>query len=606
MISVRAESHFRRALPFVAAGVLSLLIAGVLLSRLTRRHDIDFLREQVGREAALLARQVELLAAGQDTTVNWPKLAVQWRDDLATHVSFFDSAGIPLTDPDNPDLMAGSPDALRDLPEVRDALDAGQGWNIRQPSESRFDILYVAYQSEHDGRVGVIVRLAVSLDTLSGQQAAIRRLFLWLLGGTVVVVTALSAWLSASSHRELTRLATAAARISQGDLDTRIAIDPYRRSNAFSAVAHAFNRMAGEVKSRFAESRHERDQLQTVIANMNDGLLAVDGHGVVRHVNQTFLRYFRSVFDEPVGHHHTETFRDQSLNEQIEKMLAGSSGEEGELTTLSPGRRILVVRMAVIPDAGGNEVRGVLLARDVTARRRIQEMRRDFVANVSHELRTPLTSVLGYLEALRDRLPTDPQTAEFLDTIGRNAGRMNSIVGDLLELSRIESSGFQLNLTSFSLRALAEEVSLSVSTMLCAEHQTLTIAIDASADAITADRNAVLRILTNLVDNAHKYTPDGGQITIAAQRAADEVVLTVSDDGIGVPESDRPRLFERFFRVDRARSRDSGGTGLGLAIVKHLAEAHGGSARYEPVIPQGSRLIIVLPQPVAESASAGA
>jgi two-component system phosphate regulon sensor histidine kinase PhoR len=224
-------------------------------------------------------------------------------------------------------------------------------------------------------------------------------------------------------------------------------------------------------------------------------------------------------------------------------------------------------------------------------------MRRDFVANVSHELRTPLTSVLGYVEALRDTGPHSPEACGFLDTISRNAERMNRIVGDLLELSRIEAPGFALDLTAFSLGDLAAEVKESFQGILNQKSQSLTVAIPDSMEPVVADRDAVGRILTNLVDNAHKYTAAGGHIMIEAQPKNGEVILSVSDDGIGVPQADRPRLFERFFRVDRARSRDSGGTGLGLAIVKHLAEAHGGSARYEARIPSGSRLVIRLPQP---------
>ena len=223
-------------------------------------------------------------------------------------------------------------------------------------------------------------------------------------------------------------------------------------------------------------------------------------------------------------------------------------------------------------------------------------MRRDFVANVSHELRTPLTAVLGYIEALRDISPLSTEAAGFLDTISRNAERMERIVGDLLELSRIEAPGFAIEPVEFSLSGLVREVSETFQGMLNLKNQALTMAISEGAGTVVADRDALARILSNLVENAHKYTSPGGHISIEAERSNDSLRLSVSDDGIGVPEPDRPRLFERFYRVDRARSRDSGGTGLGLAIVKHLAEAHGGTAHYEARIPSGSRLVIQLPQ----------
>jgi two-component system phosphate regulon sensor histidine kinase PhoR len=255
-----------------------------------------------------------------------------------------------------------------------------------------------------------------------------------------------------------------------------------------------------------------------------------------------------------------------------------------------------VVRSALIDAASGEDVRGVLVARDVTARRQIDQMRRDFVANVSHELRTPLTSIIGYVSAMRDTQSFSPPAAVFLETIERNAERMNRIVGDLLELSRIEAPGYRPTRTSFSLPALIDEVRLSLAQALEARKQTLTVDVAPEAATCLADRDAVSRILVNLIDNAIKYSPEVMTITVGARREGDSIVIEVTDHGLGVPEADRPRLFERFYRVDRGRSREMGGTGLGLSIVKHLAESHGGSALYEPNLPSGSRLIVRIPQ----------
>jgi two-component system phosphate regulon sensor histidine kinase PhoR len=223
-------------------------------------------------------------------------------------------------------------------------------------------------------------------------------------------------------------------------------------------------------------------------------------------------------------------------------------------------------------------------------------MRRDFVANVSHELRTPLTSILGYISALRDSITLPSPASSFVDTIERNAERMNNIVGDLLELSRIEAPGYRPNVSTFSMSGLIDEVRTSFAQMLGARQQSLLVQVPESADQWVADREAMGRILTNLVDNASKYSPDNSVITITSMHEGTDLALAVADAGVGVPEADRPRLFERFYRVDRGRSREMGGTGLGLSIVKHLAESHGGSARYEPNTPSGSRLIVQIPQ----------
>ncbi|MEW5702148.1 MAG: ATP-binding protein [Candidatus Zixiibacteriota bacterium] len=413
---------------------------------------------------------------------------------------------------------------------------------------------------------------------------------------SVVVVLVGVWWSRLRAQRRLAGLTETATRFARGDWNARVPIDPYRRSDVLSELAHDFNQMADEVQWRFLESGRERDQLQAVLANMSDGVLAIDRQGIVRLVNDAFLRFYRSLLADPIGCHQAEAFRDRGLNELLERLLTGEAQESEELETMAPRRRILVARPAMIAAARDDDVWGVLVVRDVTARRRMEQMRRDFVANVSHELRTPLTAIIGYVSALRDLGVSGDEAGRFLDTVERNAARMDRIVGDLLELSRIEAPGYQLTRTEFPLPDLLEEIRSNTGHAFDLKRQTLTLETSSAVDRVYADRDALERMLMNLIDNAGKYTPDGGRINISTAFDGDDLVIVVADNGIGVPEADQARLFERFFRVDRGRSRDMGGTGLGLSIVKHLAEAHGGSASYEPNLPTGSRFIIRLPQ----------
>lgn len=587
-------ARIRRALPFAVSGLLILLLASIAISVIVDRHGSRQFRERMNRDAAIVTQILQPMLVSGDTANGLAQFASVWSTMLGERVQFFDTSGSLLADSNGP--VEGS-DHKSASEIVRQALLEGEAGRIED------DVFFSAKSVVRNGRPGGVVLLSAQAVKSGDPPGQIRWWLIWVTGAAILLIAAISVVSLISATRALSRLAEGAARFSQGDWDARVPVNPYRRADEYTAVAHAFNRMAGEVKFRFDQQRQHREQLEAVVSNMNDGLLAVDASGVVRLVNQTFIRYFRSAFEDPIGRTHTEAFRDQGLNEMIEKTLSGVSGEEGELEIHAPTRRVLVVRMALIPDVRPNEIRAVLLARDVTARRRLQELRRDFVANVSHELRTPLTAVLGYVEALRDADPASPERSGFLDTISRNAQRMERIVGDLLELSRIESPGFSLQLSEFSLEDLAREIEASFQGLLKEKNQQLSVAIPSTVGTIVADRDGIARILSNLVDNAHKYTPSGGHLTIEAARAKDIVLLTVSDDGIGVPEPNRPRLFERFYRVDRDRSRDSGGTGLGLAIVKHLAEAHGGSAHYEARVPSGSRLVIRLPQ-VSESPDA--
>lgn len=588
----------RQITPFAIVGFASVLIAGLLISGLFKRYYLQDVSDRLNQEADLLAEILQSRLADGLPLTDCQPLAVEWRRHLGVRITLIDLSGTVIAESDWHADSLWAMENHADRPEVIAALEEGRGSAIRHSISVDSDLMYVARRVSLLGEPVVILRAGMSLAALVEAQERIGNLLLLIFVTAVVVVFSWSAWTSIRVQRSLGQLAQTAAHLSAGNWDARVPIDPYRPSDEYSEVAHAFNKMAQELKARYEQRRRERDQLQTVLTNMSDGVLAVDGEGTVRLVNQAFLRFFRSVFDDPIGHPHAEAFRHRELNELIPDLLAGDFADRPEIELGVPGRRIIVLRTAAIPKAGPRDVRGVIVARDVTARRRVEQMRRDFVANVSHELRTPLTAITGYVEALHDESLAARERESFLGVISRHAERMNSIVADLLQLSRIEDPDYHPSPTEFSLDSAIEETRTGMANAFQSRGQRFHATVQPDASRIHADRDAVSRILLNLIDNAHKYSGDGGTITVEAVRQADEIVLTVSDDGPGVPESDRPRLFERFFRVDRARSRDSGGTGLGLAIVKHLAESHGGTARYEPNTPHGSRFIIHLPQPV--------
>lgn len=590
----RMGTLLRRVWPFVAVGAVSILAAGFFISRQIQRQYLRQSHDRLEREAAVLSQVAVMFFHLNDARL-WHNQAQEWHRLLDVRVTVIDSLGMVITDTDWPAdslaILSGN------FPATSISAEVGEDhWAIGYSSVWKAELLYATDIVRDGGSSLGAIRLALPLSALESQKADVRNLFLTILLITGIVLVAISVWVGNSIRRPLARLAQTTARYSQGDWEARVPVDPFRSSDEFSELAHDFNSMADEVQLRFLQSRRERDQLQTVLSNMSDGVLAVDAQGRIRLVNDAFVRFFRPVLANAVGQSHTEAFRDRGLNELIEKLLSGESEESEELEVISPRRRVLVVRTALIDAASGEDVRGVLVARDVTARRQIDQMRRDFVANVSHELRTPLTSILGYASALRDTQKFEPPASTFLETIERNAERMNRIVGDLLELSRIEAPGYRPTRTPFDLRDAVEELRMSLAQSMAARNQRLVVDIADDAVSCLADRDAVSRILVNLFDNAVKYSPEGTDITISARREDDAMMIEVVDRGPGVPEADRPRLFERFYRVDRGRSREMGGTGLGLSIVKHLAESHGGSAHYEPNLPSGSRLVVIIPQ----------
>jgi len=321
-------------------------------------------------------------------------------------------------------------------------------------------------------------------------------------------------------------------------------------------------------------------------------------------VNPALERMFGISRVEARGRPCTDLFRHQQLNELVAGILRSPAHHQDEIVLPLTGR---CLQIEASP-AGGkreNEACVVLVFHDITDLRRLEKIRKDFVANVSHELRTPLTSIKGYVEALLDGAKDDPvASSSFLDIILKQSDRLNLIIEDLLELSKIESGGISLKEEPIELRSLVERALSVVKPIADKNRHHLITTIDPGLPAVAGDEGRLVQVLTNLLDNAIKYTPEGGTITVNAilvpllgttEPLTNAIDISVADTGIGIPKQDRPRVFERFYRVDKARSRELGGTGLGLAIVKHIVEGHGGQVWVEANQPRGSRFVVRLP-----------
>ncbi|NGZ04671.1 MAG: PAS domain-containing sensor histidine kinase, partial [Nitrospira sp. WS238] len=357
------------------------------------------------------------------------------------------------------------------------------------------------------------------------------------------------------------------------------------------------------LQTKIDELSEDRAQLLAVLTSMVEGVMVLDYRGHVLQVNPALERMFGISRVDARGRPCTDLFRHQQFNEFTAIILRSPAHHQDEIVLPLTGR---CLQIEASP-AGGkreNEACVVLVFHDITDLRRLEKIRKDFVANVSHELRTPLTSIKGYVEALLDGAKDDPVASiNFLDIILKQSDRLNLIIEDLLELSKIESGGISFKEEPIELRSLVERALSVVKPIADKNRHHLTTMIDAELPAVAGDEGRLVQVLTNLLDNAIKYTPEGGTITVGATRApleklephANAIDISVADTGIGIPEQDRPRVFERFYRVDKARSRELGGTGLGLAIVKHIVEGHGGHVWVEANRPWGSRFVVRLP-----------
>jgi two-component system phosphate regulon sensor histidine kinase PhoR len=311
---------------------------------------------------------------------------------------------------------------------------------------------------------------------------------------------------------------------------------------------------------------------------MVEGVIVVDPQARLQLVNDA-ARQMLKLDDIAIGRPYIETIRLPAIAELVAGVL---QGHPPEALQLSPPRDPMRTIMATAAPAAGAATHGaILVLHDITELRRADQIRRDFVANVSHELRTPLTAIRGYVEALSDGDTGEDERQRFLDIIARHTRRMERLVKDLLRLARLDAGQETLDLISCDTRTLADTIVADMAPALAERDQQIEVTIGPGADAVRGDPTKLHDALRNLVANAITYAPESSTIRIAAERHAGRVAISISDEGPGIPEEDLPRVFERFYRVDKSRARDPGGTGLGLAIVKHLVELHGGTVRAE-------------------------
>jgi two-component system phosphate regulon sensor histidine kinase PhoR len=408
-----------------------------------------------------------------------------------------------------------------------------------------------------------------------------------------LVALALSLWLDRRLFRPLGRLIGGASALASGHYDYRFQVPD---ADELADLAVALNRLATTVQGTFAAMRHERDHLQAILAGMSEGVLVVGGDGRALLANPAFCRLF-GLDGEVAGKPILELVRAPELDRLVAATLGSGEPREAQVEIGSGERRTLALGSTVLVDAGGGRPGAVVVARDTTEFTRLMEMRRDFVANVSHELKTPLAAIRGYAETLYDGALGEPATAaRFTERILRQCRRLQALLDDLLTLSRLESLERTPAHEPVDLAAIVHRAVDLVSSA-AGEKQVALVLEEPPAPLppVSGDAEGLERLVVNLLDNAVKYNRPGGEVAVRLAREGGETLLEVRDTGIGIPQDALPRIFERFYRVDKGRAREEGGTGLGLAIVKHVAQAHGGQIEVVSRMGQGSTFRVRLP-----------
>ncbi len=510
---------------------------------------------------------------------------------VGARVTLLDAQDVPVGDSALGVAALARMGTLRDRPEVIAArLNPIGEASRREPGAGR-PTLYIAIRIDPEEESSGVIRLSASLEPVQAARRAVRPP-LYLTAFVVLPAAALLGRLTARRlARRLVGLSRAASRIGGGRTDVRA---PAGGADETALLARSLNRMSEAIDERARLLTRERNLLRTVLSAMVEGVLLTDVGGTILLANEAFAKIFRT--DGPLeGRRPLEVARVPALQQAIDAALGAAAPIQREIALGAGEDR--VVRASLSPVREGSLIVGaVAVFHDVTEIKRLEKVRREFVANVSHELRTPLTAIKGYAETLRDGGLSDPRmAAESVDVIHRHAERLRALIEDLLDLSAIEQGMAALKIGAVPIAEVVAQATAVIDPAARAGNLRLNVEIPDDLPRARADRDRLAQVLINLLDNAVKFTREGGRIDVMAGREEGSVVIAVRDTGIGIPGSEVERIFERFHKVDRSRDRKNGGTGLGLAIARHLVQAMGGSIRVESVEGEGTTFHVRLP-----------
>ena len=562
--------------------VLVLAIGTAILDFSLERVVEDSLRQQLAQslagKARLLAREADPANVGL-----LHQLAVGGESDAGAQVTFFGRNGSLVASSQPPANSFATP------PEVSQALSTGGGLGQAE----RDGQLYVAVA----GSSGLIVRLAASTAGIHDTMRVLRRDLILVSLIAVGLATILAAFLAHRGAARLARIVTFANRIAGGDFSARVEEEGHL--DEISSVAHALDATAARLQASFNALETKQRELTALLDSMQEAVIAVDAAGRIGWSNTKMQRIAPLAMRQ--GQALVHAVRDPEVLACVETALHDRQPRSGKGTSVAP-TRVFEVNAAPTPGGGA-----VAVLHDVTEIERADRTRRDFIANVSHELRTPLTSISGYVETLlEDTMDIPAHAREFLATILKNANRMTRLTEDLLALASVESGDYKVKLQPVSAATLVHDAIESLTGMVLDSDVTLESA-GACSSVVLADEDALTQVFGNLVENAMKYGKSGKRVLVGAREMDGYVEFSVEDFGPGIGSEHLDRIFERFYRVDKARSRESGGTGLGLAIAKHIVLAHGGTIRVESELGSGATFLFTLPLasaavPVTETA----
>jgi two-component system phosphate regulon sensor histidine kinase PhoR len=570
-----------------------LVLAAVTLFALRSVRTFHF--EQARDGLTVQAKLIENQVAGGFLSRSEPslnQLCLDLGSLTGNRITIMDAVGRVMGDSH---AKAATMDNHQTRPEVAAALAGTTGYSSRYSHTLRDTLLYVADPILDEGQVVGVLRTSASLAAIQAEQRSTLTRIIAVGLGMAVLAALFSFFVSRHLSYPLQSMTLAAQKFAHGDFGAQV---PVPDSEELGQLADAMNRMSAQLNGTIQTIEEQRNELEAVLSSMAEGVLAVDLDERIINANEAIGQLLGV---SPVGALNQtvqEVIRNPDIQAFIRRTLQSSEAQEAEITLLGSGGDLHLHAHGNLLVGPKERTLGALVVfHDVTRLKKLENMRRDFVANVSHELKTPITTIKGFVETLQDGAMNEPENAgRFLDIISRQSDRLTAIINDILSLSRLEQQGDPsgIEMQEGSVRDMLK--SAVEACLLGIRKKNITIEIEAD-DLLRGvfKRDLLEQAIVNLIDNAVKYSEPGRAVRIKGWQEGKEVLIEVADQGRGIDQEHLPRLFERFYRVDKARSREMGGTGLGLAIVKHIAQVHGGTVQAKSQVGQGSTFLLRIP-----------
>ncbi|AEI39854.1 two-component system histidine kinase PnpS [Paenibacillus mucilaginosus] len=590
----------RLTLIFIILIGSSVLTAGIFMARMLQQSYIESLTASMERELRVIKATTDWRQSGSEPELFrfYSDRAAMLRASADARLTFIRSDGKVLGDSDHdPALMENH----LEREEIREASASKlYGSAIRYSSTVQRNLLYVAVPLLEGENVTGYLRMAMSLEDVEGSIRQVWFVLTGMLLAVFVIAGLISYRVAYSVTRPIELITSVARQITDMNYKYRVQVN---KRDEIGQLGHAINRMADSLELQMNRISEDENRLKSVLESMTSGVIMIDREGKIALLNRSAEEILGFSAKELLGKSFNQAKQQYEFTQLIQECIDVRDHIRDEVIFYYPKERILEINLNPIAEAGGEWEGLLIVLHDITAVRRLERMRSEFVANVSHELKTPIAAVKGFAETLLAGALNDKETARsFLQIIFDESERLNRLIGDILELSKIESKRIPLQFSPVHLEPFIGNCVHVMNTE--AKKKGIELELNVDGDFyMEADEDRLRQILINLLSNGISYTPEGGRVRLKVEQLVsgkevtehDKVRFTIADTGIGIPKKDLPRIFERFYRVDKARSRSSGGTGLGLSIVKHLVELHKGTIRVESEVGVGTKFIIEMP-----------